>query len=168
MLIKRVGNTVMCRMFPYTLTGLTKSWFQLLKEGSVSSLDQLLKDFLYDFGYASSQNIASSKLAFIKQRESKSLAEYITRFHQEVLRTGTFGHQHTLTHFKKNLYLGKLWRSFQKRDPLSYREARSRALQQIEMDEKCYLKWEEDRAEVVKSMMKPKRVEVTQVPSRAP
>ena len=85
-----------------------------------------------------------------------------------MLRNGTFGHQYILTHFEKNLRLGMLWRSFQKHRPLSYGEARSRALQQIEMDEKCYLKHEEDRAEVVKSNEKPKRAEVPQVPSRVP
>ena len=155
-------------MFPHTLNGPAKSWFRSLKAGSVSSLDQLLKDFVHEFGYASAQDITSSKLAFIKQGDSESLAEYVTRFHQEVLRTGTFGHQHTLTHFEKNLRLGKLWRSFQKHRPLSYGEARSRALQQIEMDEKCNLKREEDRVEVVRNKEKPKRVEVPQVPSRAP
>ena len=67
MLIKWVGDNAMCRMFPHTLTGPAKSWFRLLKAGSVSSLDQLLKDFVHEFGYASSQDMASSKLTFIKQ-----------------------------------------------------------------------------------------------------
>ena len=108
MMIKGVSDNAMCRMFPHTLTGPAKSWFRLLKAGSVSSLDQLLKDFVHEFGYASAQDITSSKLAFIKQGDSESLAEYVTHFHQEMLRTGTFGHQHTLIHFEKNLRLGKL------------------------------------------------------------
>ncbi|XP_024043205.1 uncharacterized protein LOC127899388 [Citrus sinensis] len=168
MMIKGAGDNAMCRIFPYTLTGPAKSWFRSLKVSSVSSPDHLLKDFVHEFGYASTQDITSSKLAFIKQGDSESLAEYVTRFHQEVLRTGTFGHQHTLTHFEKNLRLGKLWWSFQKHRPLSYGEARSGALQQIEMDEKCNLKWEEDRVEVVRNKEKPKRADVPQVPSRAP
>ncbi|KAH9704316.1 protein STRICTOSIDINE SYNTHASE-LIKE 10 [Citrus sinensis] len=55
--------------------------------------------------------------------------------------------------------LGKLWRSFQKKRPLSYGEARSRALQQVEMDEKCQLKRQEDKADVTKNKEKPKRME---------
>ena len=85
-----------------------------------------------------------------------------------MLRTGTFGHQHTLTHFQKNLYLGKLWCSFQKHRPFSYGEAHSRALQQIKMDEKCNLKREEDRVKVMINKEKPKRAEVPPVSSRAP
>ena len=69
--------------------------------------------------------------------------------------------------WRQNLHLGKLWQSFQKHRPLSYREAHSRALQQIEMDDKCYLKWEEDRTEVMKSKKKPIKAEVPQAPSQA-
>ena len=85
--------------------------------------------------------------------------EYVSRFHQEVLRTGAFGNQHTLTHFEKNLRLGKLWRSFQKKRPISYREALSWALQQVEMDEKCHLKRQEDKVEVTKNKKKQKKTE---------
>ena len=74
MLIKGVDDNTMYRMFQHTLTGLAKSYFRSLKADSVSSLDQLLKDFVHEFGYASSQDIASSKLAFIKQEELKFLA----------------------------------------------------------------------------------------------
>ena len=66
MMIKGVGDSAMCQMFPHTFTRLAKSWFRSLKAGSVSSLDQLLKDFVHEFGYASAQDITSSKLAFIK------------------------------------------------------------------------------------------------------
>lgn len=128
MLIKGVDNKVVCRIFPYTLTGLAKSWFRSLKVGSVSSLDQLLAKFIHEFRYAASHDQATSKLPFIKQGESEPLADYVARFHQEVLRTGTFGHHHTLTYFEKNMQLGKLWYSFQKHRSLSYEEAYSRAL----------------------------------------
>ncbi|XP_052299748.1 uncharacterized protein LOC127903121 [Citrus sinensis] len=159
MLIKGVDESAMCRMFTHTLTGPAKSWFRSLKAGSISSLHQLLSEFTKEFSYASTKDRVASKLAFIKQREADPLAEYVSRFHQEVLRTGAFGNQYTLTHFEKNLRLGKLWRSFQKKRPLSYGEARSRALQQVEMDEKCQLKRQEDKADVTKNKEKPKRVE---------
>ena len=108
MLIKGVDENNMCRMFTHTLTGLTKSWFRSLKADSLSSLHQLFSEFTKEFSYASTQDRAASKLAFIKQGEAEPLAEYVSRFHQEVLRTGAFGNQHTLTHFEKNLWLGKL------------------------------------------------------------
>lgn len=49
-------------------------------------------EFICDFLYASSQDRASSKLAFIEQRESKYLGNYVSCFHQEVLRTYAFGY----------------------------------------------------------------------------
>lgn len=54
--------------------------------------------------------MAVSKLAFVKQRESEPSVEYVSHFHQEVLRTAAFGHQHTLTHFEKNLSYGILFK----------------------------------------------------------
>lgn len=107
-LIKGVDENAMCKMFTHTLTVPAKLWFRSLKTGSVSSLHQLLSEFTKEFSYASTQDRAAFKLAFIKQGEAEPLAEYVSRFHQEVLRTGAFGNQHTLTHFEKNLWLGKL------------------------------------------------------------
>ena len=115
MLIKGFDENAMCRMFIHTLTGPAKSWFRLLKAGSISSLHQLLSQFTKDFFLSSTQDRAASKHALIKQREAEPLAEYVSYFHQEVLRTRVFGNQYTLTHFEKYLQLGKLWRSFRKK-----------------------------------------------------
>lgn len=73
-----------------------------------------------------------------------------------------------LTYFKKNMCLEKLWHSFQKRYPLSCGEAHSQALQQIERDQKCHLKQEDDKAEATKSKEKPKKLEVPQPSSPVP
>lgn len=43
---------------------------------------------------------------------------------------------------------------------LSYEEAHFQALQQIEMDEKCHMEREEDKAEATKSKEKPKKSKV--------
>lgn len=48
---------------------------------------------------------------------------------------------------------------FSKKRLFSCGEARYRALQQVEMDEKCLLKLQEDKTEVVKSKKKPKKME---------
>ena len=90
MLIKGVDEKAMCRMFTHTLTGPAKSWFRSLKAGNVSSLHQLLSKFTKEFSYASTQDRAASKFAFIKQGEAEPLAEYVSRFHQEMLRTEAF------------------------------------------------------------------------------
>lgn len=72
-------------------------------------------------------------------------------FHLKVVRTRAFDHQHTLIHFEKNLRLGKLRRSFQKKCPISYGETYSWALHQIEMDTKCDYKRQQDMVEIMKS-----------------
>ena len=69
MLIKGVDKSTMYMMFTHILTGPAKSWFRLLKVGSIYSLHQLLSEFTKKFSYASTQDNAASKLAFIKQRE---------------------------------------------------------------------------------------------------
>lgn len=45
LLIKGIDENVICKMFIHTFTSPTKSWFQLLKVGSISSLHQLLFEF---------------------------------------------------------------------------------------------------------------------------
>lgn len=80
-------------MFFYTLSGPVKAWFRTLKACSVSILKQLLTEFIHEFSYTSSQDQAAFKLAFIRQGEFDTLVKYVTRFRQEVLRIGAFGHQ---------------------------------------------------------------------------
>ena len=75
MLIKGVDESIMCRMFTHTITGLAKSWFCSLKAGNISSLHQLLSKFSKEFSYASTQDRVASKLAFIKKGEAEPLAE---------------------------------------------------------------------------------------------
>ena len=65
-------------------------------------------------------------------------------------------------HFEKNLQLGKLWLSFQKK------HLRSRALQHVEMYEKYHLKWQEDKVEIMKSKKKPKKKKPKKTEAPAP
>lgn len=83
-LIKGVNNNTMCQSFAHTFTCSTKFWFRSLKTSIISSLDQLFTEFVHEFCYASSQDQATLKLAFIKQVKSESLANYASRFYQEM------------------------------------------------------------------------------------
>lgn len=81
MLIKGVNDKAMCWMFKGKTHQTTKSWFKSLNAGSVSCLDPLITEFVHEFGYAASHDQATFKLAFIKEGESKSLADYVACFH---------------------------------------------------------------------------------------
>ena len=59
---------------------------------------------------------------------------------------GVFAEKETLTKFRKNLWVGKLWRSFSKDKPETYQEAYSRALEQIQLDEQYRIKIEHDES----------------------
>ena len=85
MLIKEIGEKAMFHMFTHILTGLAKSWFQSLKLGIIASIGKLFSKFIHKFYYASHQEKFFSKLTFIKQYDTKSLAFFVN--HQEALHT---------------------------------------------------------------------------------
>ena len=80
------------------------------------------------------------------QERGEKLKSYVERFHKEVIQMGVFAEKETLTNFWKNLWVGKLWRSFSKDKPETYQEAYSRALEQVQLDEQYRIKIEHDES----------------------
>ena len=57
-----------------------------------------------------------------------------------------FAEKETLTNFRKNLWVGKLWHSFSKDKPETYQEAYSRALEQVQLDKQYRIKIKHDES----------------------
>ena len=85
-------------------------------------------------------------LQYIVQERGEKLKSYVERFHKEVIQIGVFAEKETLTNFRKNLWVGKLWRSFNKDKPETYQEAYSRALEQVQLDEQYRIKIEHNES----------------------
>ena len=75
-----MNSELRCMLFPTTLTGPAKSWFDKFWRHSITSWDQLSADFRKQFRNARTRKPEASSLANIKQRKNETLKEYLARF----------------------------------------------------------------------------------------
>uniref|UniRef100_A0A803Q729 Retrotransposon gag domain-containing protein n=1 Tax=Cannabis sativa TaxID=3483 RepID=A0A803Q729_CANSA len=79
----QVVDDLRCVLFLVTLTGVAKTWFKKFKRHSITSWDQLSRDFKKELCAAKARNLEFSSLANLKQQPGKSLRAYINRFNAE-------------------------------------------------------------------------------------
>ena len=77
------------------------------------------------------------------------MRSYVEKYHKEVIQMGVFDEKETLANFKRNLWAGRLFRSFAKHPPETYQEAYNRALEQFDIEEQLRIKIEHDEARIV-------------------
>ena len=75
----------MCRVFPTTLKGPARIWFNKLTPNSISTFKELSAQFASHFigGHRYKQSTAC--LMSIRQRENETLRSYIARFNKDAL-----------------------------------------------------------------------------------
>lgn len=78
-----VGLKLRCMLFPTTLTGQTKSWFDKFRRHSIVSWDQLSSEFKKQFRAARTIKPEASSLANIKQKIDETLKKYLAMFNIE-------------------------------------------------------------------------------------
>ena len=119
----------MCRMFPTTMTDCAKAWFRKLPSGSVDSFTKLTMAFYAQFQRARPRPKDPILLQYVTQERGETLRSYVEKYHWEVIQVGVFDERETLANFRRNLWAGKLFRSFAKHPPETYQEAYNRALE---------------------------------------
>ncbi|XP_038985514.1 uncharacterized protein LOC120111721 [Phoenix dactylifera] len=73
-------EAMLCKAFPATLRRTARLWFFGLKPSTVSSFEQLGRQFITNFAAGRRQRRTSDSLLDIKQREGESLKDYLDRF----------------------------------------------------------------------------------------
>jgi len=139
----------MCRMFPTTLTDCTKAWFRKLPSGSVDSFTKLTMAFCAQFQGIRPRPKDPILLQYVTQERGETLRSYVEKYHREVIQMGVFDERETLANFRRNLWMGKLFRSFAKHPPKTYQEAYNRALEQIDIEEQLRVKMDHDESRSV-------------------
>ncbi|XP_043811986.1 uncharacterized protein LOC122723547, partial [Manihot esculenta] len=75
--LQTLSDALMCKVFPTTLTGLARAWFNSLEAGSIRSFGDLASAFINRFIAGVPAERKTSYLEMVKQRKDESLREYV-------------------------------------------------------------------------------------------
>lgn len=83
MQLQSVSNEIMCRAFPITLKGNSRTWYTKLQPGSICNFKELTENFVSYFIAGQRYTKPTTYLLNIKQGEWETLREYTARFNKE-------------------------------------------------------------------------------------
>ena len=83
--LQGVLDEIMCRVFPTTLKGPTRVWFNKLPPNTITSFQELSKLFVNNFVGGQRPKCSLSSLLNIEQGENESLSTFISCFNKEAL-----------------------------------------------------------------------------------
>ncbi|XP_065621537.1 uncharacterized protein LOC136064130 [Quercus suber] len=110
--LQGVLDEIMCRVFPTTLKGPARVWFNKILLNTITSFQELSKLFVNDFVKCQRHNCSSSSLLHIKQGKNESLRTFINRFNREALLVDEMEDEILLTAFNNgvtsDLFIHKL------------------------------------------------------------
>ena len=111
--LQGVLDKIMCRVFPTTLKGPTRVWFNKLPPNTITSFQELSKLFVSNFVGGQRPKRSSFSLLNIEQGENESLSTFISRFNKEALLVGEMDDKILLATFyngvSSNLFIHKLY-----------------------------------------------------------
>lgn len=82
--LQAMPNEIMCQAFPITLKGGARAWFNELPQNSIKNFKELSDIFVSYFTTGQRYGKPSTQLIAIKQSNTESLSDYITRFIREL------------------------------------------------------------------------------------
>lgn len=135
-----VGLELRCMLFPTTLTGQAKSWFDKFRGHSIASWDQLSSEFKKQFWAARTIKLEASSLANIKQKPDETLTKYLTRFNIEAAQAQVVDDSSHLMAIRAGKLPGSpFWDNLQRKPGYSLAEFTKRAQHAVNFEEERLL-----------------------------
>jgi len=125
------SDSVRCKLFMSTLTGMAMDWFISLPDGHVTSFAQLSQLFREQYIANQAPLPVSYDLFDVKQYQGETLKEYINRFGAQVVKVGTTEEPMIVYAFRKGICPGPFCESIIRNCPRTFAEIRRRAVEHI-------------------------------------
>ena len=115
--LQGIPEEIMCKVFPTTLKGPTKVWFNKLTPNTVSTFKELSRHFVTHFIGGQRHRRSLTAILSITQLEDESLRSYVTNFNKEALLIDKADNKVLVTAFTRGLQPGEFLFSLYKNDP---------------------------------------------------
>ncbi|MCS5023631.1 retrotransposon gag domain-containing protein, partial [Staphylococcus aureus] len=115
-------DLALCKAFPLTLKGNTRTWFSKLPRNSVSSFEDLSRKFLRYFSVSKKTNRTTGSLFNIVQETSKSLRAYYQRFNKATLEIESLQTEVASEAFGQGVRYVDLQKELDREKPQTYEE----------------------------------------------
>ncbi|GFZ06625.1 hypothetical protein Acr_18g0007950 [Actinidia rufa] len=135
MSLQGCSDEVMCKPFSATLKGPARSWFRKLSPGTIDSFGDLSRLFVANFMSCRNRQKNASHLFTIRQKETKSLKDFVKRFNQAILEVEDPSDKVIIMAMMEGLRPGLLFDSLSKNVPETLSALQSKADKYITAEE---------------------------------
>ncbi|XP_043807332.1 uncharacterized protein LOC122721975 [Manihot esculenta] len=152
--LQTLSDTLMCKVFPTTLSGPARAWFNSLKAESIRSFGDLANAFVSRFIVGVPTDRKTSYLETVRQKGDESLREYVACFNTEALQIPELDEGRAVEAMQKRMTSPEFFGSLSRKPPPTLAELMKRAEKYIRQDDALvtsrFTKGAEDRGKAPK------------------
>ncbi|XP_021606836.1 uncharacterized protein LOC110611038 [Manihot esculenta] len=128
-------DALMCKVFPTTLAGPARAWFNSLEAGSIRSFGDLATIFISRFIAGVPADRKTSYLETVRQRMNETLREYVACFNTEALQIPELDENRAVEAMQKGTTSPEFFGSLSRKPPTSLAELMKRAEKYIRQND---------------------------------
>lgn len=131
----QVKDAIKCRTFASTLKGPARAWYGTLKDGSISSFQQLSDLFAANFVSSRRHKKSTAVLMNLRQEKGESLRDYLRPFNREALEIPNLPQNVAITALTCGLIFGQFQHAIARKPPKTLSELLQKAEGFIQAEE---------------------------------